>query len=214
MQSAGPGRTAQIAAGVAALAAWAGLALQYGLLVGTFAEQGQSALAAAWRFLGYFTILTNLAVAIVATAMAVRLGARLAGPRVRLAVAAAIVLVGIVYSLALRHVWSPTGLQAWADHLLHDASPLLFLLAWGLAGHGGLHWRDAWWALPLPGLYFLYGMVRGAMEGWYAYWFLDPASLPPPQFAGSIALLLAACGLIGLLLVALDRALGRWRDAA
>lgn len=202
-------KAARIAAAIAALAAWSGLALQYWLLAGSFADEGRSALAAAWRFLGYFTILTNLAVAIVATAMAVRPEARIAGPRARLAVAAAIALVGIVYSLALRHVWSPTGAQAVADHLLHDASPPLFLLAWALAGHGGLKWRDAWWALPLPGGYFLYGMARGAAEDWYAYWFLDPASLPAAQFAGNIVLLLAACGAMGAVMVAVDRWLGR-----
>jgi len=56
------------------------------------------------------------------------------------------------------------------------------------------------------------GRLVGAAEGWYAYWFLDPASLPAMLFAGNIVLLLAACGAIGTLLVAVDRRLGRGPD--
>jgi hypothetical protein len=117
---------------VTALLVWAALGIQLAILVRQFAGQGLGAGEAAWRFFGFFTILTNIAVAITASAMALRPESRPAGPRVRTAVAVSIALVGIVYSLALRNVWDPQGWQAVVDHALHDAAPLLFLLVWGL----------------------------------------------------------------------------------
>lgn len=197
---------ARIAALAAAMMAWSGLALQLALLIPKFASLGQ----ALWRFFGFFTILSNLTAAIVMTALALRPSARIAGPRARLAATAAVLLVGIVYSIALRRYWNPTGWRAVSDHMLHDASPLLVLLAWLLGSPGDLRWRDALWALPLPAVYFGYAMARGAVDGWYAYWFLDPARLPPAQFVLSFILLLAANGAIGLLLVGNSRLAGRW----
>ncbi|MBC2776370.1 Pr6Pr family membrane protein [Parasphingopyxis marina] len=190
---------------VTALLIWAALGIQLAILIRQFADQDLGLAAAVWRFSGFFTILTNMAVAIVASAMALRPESRLAGPRLRLAVAVSIALVGIVYSLALRSVWNPQGWQAVVDHALHDASPLLFLLAWALFPHGRLGWRDAIWGIVFPLAYVCYAMARGAADGWYAYWFLDPAALPAGDFVRNIALLLAGFAAASLLLIAIDR---------
>ena len=192
------------AALLAALAAWSMLGLQLALTLQNMAAAGLA--AGLWRYLGFFTILTNLGVSVVATLMVVR--PELAGPRVRLATAASILFVAIVYSVALRNIWHPTGWQAVADHGLHDAVPLLFLIAWLLAGHGALKWRDALWVMAPPLAYCLYAFARGAADGWYAYWFLDPHALGPLKLAGSIAVLAAAVLVIGLILTAIDRWLG------
>ena len=192
------------AALLAALAAWSMLGLQLALTLQNMAAAGLA--AGLWRYLGFFTILTNLGVSVVATLMVVR--PELAGPRVRLATAASILFVAIVYSVALRNIWHPTGWQAVADHGLHDAVPLLFLIAWLLAGHGALKWRDALWVMAPPLAYCLYAFARGAADGWYAYWFLDPHALGSLKLAGSIAVLAAAVLVIGLILTAIDRWLG------
>lgn len=196
---------------VTALVAWGALALQLVLIMRTMTGAGATTAEAIWRFLGYFTVLTNLLVAVVASAMALKPHSRLASPPVRLAAAAAIVLVGAVYSVALRALWSPVGLQAVADHALHDATPLLFAVTWLAAPHPRLRWRAALWATPWPLTYAAYALVRGAADGWYAYWFLDPSKLSPGQMATNVVLLTAVTVAIALLLVALDRALGRSR---
>jgi len=194
-------------AGVAALVAWLALGLQLALTLEQMAAEG--AAAALWRYLGFYTILTNLAVAVVASLMAAR--PSLAGPRLRLTTASAIAFVGIVYSVALRALWHPIGWQAVSDHALHDATPLLFLAAWLLAGHGSLRWRDALWTLIPPLAYCLYALARGATDGWYAYWFLNPRAMAPPALALSIAVLAAAALVVGLVLTVIDRWLGRSR---
>ena len=197
------------AASLAALVAAAGLLLQLYLIIGLMTAQGAGISFAVWRYLGYFTILTNILLVLVAAAMIFRPDSRLASPRFRLAAATSIVMVGLVYAVALRATWSPAGWQVVADHLLHDATPALFLLAWLLAPHGGLRWRDALWGVVAPFLYCVYALARGAVEGWYAYWFLDPRALDGVAMLRSMAVLLALVFVIALLLVAVDRWLAR-----
>lgn len=196
-------------AGIAAIAAGLGLAIQLALTIGQFADQGLGIGSALWRFAGYFTLLTNAFVLLVASAMVVRPDGRLAAPVVRLSALVAILLVGIVYSLALRHIWEPEGWQKVADHLLHDASPILFALAWLAAGHGTLGWRHLLAALVFPLTYLAYAIARGAWDGWYAYYFLDPAQAGWDGFVRSAAGIAAAVSVGAAIIIEIDRALGR-----
>ena len=186
-------------AGLAAIIGWAGLALQFWLIL-----QAMGLGEGLWRFIAFFTILANLGTAIVATAVAVRGGSAWDGPRARYVAATSIALVGLVYSLWLRNSWDPQGLQKLADHALHDAVPILFLGAWVAGLHEQLKWRDIIWALVPPGLYCVYALVRGAADGFYAYWFLNPATQTPTQTATSILVLLAAVAVIAGVLNTID----------
>lgn len=196
-------------AGLTAAVAWAALALQFWLLLETLAAQGQGVNFALWRLLGYFTILTNLAVAVVGTTMTLKPSSPLAGHRVRMATTTAIVIVGIVYSVVLRALWSPTGWQAVADHALHDVTPPLFLIAWLLSERAGLPWRTALWGMVGPLLYCVYALTRGAFDNWYAYPFLNPTTQSPAELAVAICALTLAFLAVALLLVAVDRWLAR-----
>ncbi len=203
---AGPAR---IIAGLCAIVGWAALALQFKLIADNFGIG-----PAIWRFLGYFTLLTNLGVALVATAAALGGGklawfGRFGGPRARLLAASSIVLVGLVYSLALRATWNPTGWQKVVDFALHDATPLLFIMVWILAPNGTLGRRDLVWALVPPVAYAAYALARGSIDGWYAYWFLDPRQQSLAELASSIAFMLAGFAVIAGLLVGVDKWLGK-----
>jgi hypothetical protein len=192
-------------AAITAVVVWAALILQLVLVVESMAGSGASLAASIWRFFGFFTILTNCAVAVVATAMALRPQNSLAGPLARFVTVTSIVFVGIVYSVALRSIWEPTGWQAVADHALHDATPVLFFLTWAWSEHVSLRWKDALWALLPPLIYCAYAFARGAFDGWYAYWFLDPKALSLIQLATSIAALLAAFLCLAFSVIAIDR---------
>ena len=172
-------------AAIAALVGWAGLILQLALIVGNLGPA-----LGVWRFVGFFTILTNIGAAAVATAIA---------------------LVGITCSVALRALWHPTGLQKVADIALHDATPLLFMAMWALSPHPGLKWREIGWALLPPALYAAYALARGAIDGWYAYWFLNPAEQSTGELLASVAVMLAGVAVVAAVLVALDRWLGSRR---
>lgn len=125
----------------------------------------------------------------------------------------AIVTVGVVYSLLLRSLWNPAGLQKIADMALHDLTPLLFVILWLVMPHGALRWSDLKWALVPPALYLAYALARGAADGWYAYWFLDPSTQTMGELAVSIAGVLLLFTSIAGCAIALDRWLGR-REAA
>ena len=202
--------SARVIAGICAIVGWVALALQYKLIADNLGVG-----AGLWRFVGYFTILTNIGVALVATAVALgggsRLGwfGRLGGPRARLLAASSIVLVGLVYSLALRATWNPTGWQRIVDFALHDATPLLFVMTWILAPNGALFRRDFAWALVPPVAYAAYTLARGSIDGWYAYWFLDPSQQSLAELASSIAFMLAGFAVIAGLLVGVDKWLGK-----
>ena len=187
-------------AAVTALVGWLGLALQFAIVVGQLGPA-----LGTWRFLGYFTIVTNIFVAAIATAVAMRVKSGLAGSRARLAGVTSIVAVGLVYSLLLRSMWNPRGLQKLADAALHDWSPMLFLLMWVLTPHGSLGWRDIKWALLLPAFYLAYALSRGALDGWYAYWFLNPISQTLGALIASILGMLALFAAVAAFAVAVDK---------
>jgi hypothetical protein len=189
-------------AGVAAAASWAGLALQLVLMM-----QDMTPGPALWRYIGFYTILTNLGAAVVATAVAIGSRSGWAGPRARLTAATSIIMVGIVYSVALRSLWKPTGLQKVADVLLHDAAPLLWALLWLVQPHVRRHWREVGYALLPPLLYCIYALGRGSVDGWYAYWFLDPARQSVGELAASILFLVLAFSVLAVLLAAVDKSL-------
>jgi hypothetical protein len=186
-------------AGLAAIIGWAGLALQFWLIA-----QAMGFGEGLWRFIAFFTILANIGAAIVATAVAVRGTSKWDTPRARYVAATSIALVGLVYSLWLRNSWDPQGLQKLADHALHDAVPVLFLGAWVAGVHEQLKWRDILWALVPPGLYCAYALVRGAGDGFYAYWFLNPATQAPAEMAASVAVLLVVVAGIAAVLNLID----------
>ena len=187
-------------AAVTALVGWLGLALQFAIVVGQLGPA-----LGTWRFLGYFTIITNIFVAAIATAVAMERKSGFAGSRVRLAGVTSIVAVGLVYSLLLRSMWNPRGLQKLADAALHDWSPMLFLLMWVLTPHGSLGWRDIKWALLLPAFYLAYALSRGALDGWYAYWFLNPTNQTLGALIGSILGMLALFAAVAAFAVAVDK---------
>lgn len=200
-------RAGGVARGLAALVAavgWAALALQLVLIVDKLGLG-----LGAWRFIGYFTILINLLAAVVATAVAMGSGGRIGGARARLVAATSIALVGLVYSIALRSLWNPQGMQKLADFALHDTTPLLFLVMWALSPHGSLDRKDFAWALAPPILYAAYALARGAIDGWYAYWFLDPGTQSGTELGLSIVVMVAAVGIIAAALIAIDRWKGR-----
>lgn len=172
---------------------------------------GGSVAAAVWTLAGYFTILTNLAVAIVFGLLTFaqepgRWAKTVAGT------ALSIMLVGIVYHLLLSGL-QLTGGSDQANLFLHTVTPIVAPLWWLVfAPKGRLGWSDPFlWAL-WPLAYLAYALARGGMTGRYAYPFIDPAN-----GWGSVFLTCAviAAGFIaaGFLVVAIDRALAPRRPA-
>ena len=200
-------------AGFGAALVSAALVGQFWLLCGVIAGQGGTMVSAVWRFLGFFTILTNILVALTFTHAALRPQRRtgLGSARFEAMVAVSIMLVGMVYTAVLRALWQPTGAQKWVDAGLHDLAPILFVAFWLLRPHGSLRWRQMPLLLVWALLYCIYALSRGAADGWYPYPFLDAAKLSSAHLIFNIAVLIGAFAFVSAALTALDQWLGRAR---
>ena len=120
------------------------------------------------------------------------------------AIAMSIVIVSAIYNLLLRQLWHPQGWQLAADVTLHDVMPVLFLLYWWLAvPKATLRWQQViHWQL-YPALYFAYVLLRGAVNGWYPYPFLDVTTLGYPRVLIDACVVLLVFVAAALLLVAM-----------
>lgn len=148
-----------------------------------------------WRQARYFTYLTSVLVAGAFARFA------LFG-RASVTAAAGLMLwsasVGGVYHVLLAR--DLTGLAFWSDHGLHTALPLAVILWWiACAPKAGLRPRDAARWLIWPGLYALYALIRGAVDGRHPYVFLDPPLIGWPLvglYSGALALAFWGAGLV------------------
>ena len=195
-----------------ALLGWLALALQYGLMVTGNPGRGVGELTL--NFVSYFTILTNILVALALTGPALspdsRLGRWSRSEGVRAAVAMYIAVVGLTYHFLLADVWNPQGWLLVANTLLHYVMPIAFVLDWLLfTPKGRLRWIDPvkWLAFPLA--YGGWTLVHGLLSGWWPYWFVDVDALGLGRAAAYFGGLLVFFLIVGLIVAAADRMLGR-----
>ncbi|MDD1009659.1 Pr6Pr family membrane protein [Pseudomonas shahriarae] len=198
---------------LAATLGWAGLSIQLYLIFIARLSVEASLLGGLVSFFSYFTVLTNTLVATVLTcAVTPRESAArrwFLQPWVSSGVTVSIVVVGLAYSLLLRHLWHPEGWQFIADELLHDVMPLVFLGYWWFCVPKGtlrLWHLPVWLIYPL--VYFAYALLRGNLLGAYAYPFIDVAVLGYPQVFINAGGILAGFVGIGLAMIGLDH----WRS--
>ncbi|WP_292341521.1 Pr6Pr family membrane protein [Mesorhizobium sp.] len=197
------GTAARMLAALVALAAWAGIAVHFHAL----ADGPASWPAALWALAGYFTITTNLLVAIVFTGVVIK--SRFATPWLLGATLLNILLVGIVYGLLLQSLKELTAGSQLANILLHRVTPALTTVFWlAFVRKGTLTWRAPFvWAL-YPLFYLAYALVRGAAEARYPYPFIDVVRIGWEQTLANSASIALAFVAAGEVLVWLDRRLG------
>lgn len=171
------------------LLAWLAVILQFYLMLeNRIASVPETVI----RFFSFYTILTNILVAICYTTL-IRKGiwfSFFSFSKTLTAITVYIVIVGAVYNLILRHIWQPQGLQLIVDELLHSVNPVLFLLFWvffvkkadlkyheaefSTHSHGKkIQFMDVLPWLLYPLVYLFYILIRGAFAHWYPYPFVD-----------------------------------------
>jgi hypothetical protein len=163
-----------------------------------------------FNFFGYFTIQSNVFIAV---ALAVTLVS--AAKRQREGVGASvfrgastvyIATTGIVYNTLLVHASLDQSFTVqWSNDVLHRVLPVYAVLDWLLfSDRARLLLRHVWLFLVYPAVWLVVVLVRGATDGWVPYPFLDPG-----QGYGVVALyclgVAVFIGLMGILVVGMSR---------
>ncbi len=161
-----------------AVLTWAALILQFYLQIVNRTTEVSEAVV---RYFSYFTILTNLLVAVCFTCLLLKNGKGyhfFSRASVVTAVTAYILIVGIVYNIVLRSLWDPQGLQLLADNLLHTITPLLTLIYWFVyVPTKEISWKQTVTWMLYPFCYLIYVMILGSFSNFYPYFFINAATL-------------------------------------
>jgi hypothetical protein len=211
--------------GLNALAAWISLGIQFWLsAAGVYPYTPTSPSTLGWNqpgaagavgrildYFSYFTILSNIVVAVIMTMLWLRPDTATYVRRVlRLDALLMITITGLVYAIVLAPISNPQGWQTVANDGLHYVVPTLTVIVWLLAGPRGWLTVDLVpAALVLPVVWIVYTMLRGAVIHAYPYPFLDAVA----KGYGTVAVTIAGIFVIGvvlaLVLVGIDRLLSR-----
>lgn len=201
-----------------AVIAWVSVLLQLSLSVRLALGSGKSPLEGLVAFFGYFTVLTNIFVALAAALPLLfgssRLGRWFGTGMVLGCAVTAIALVGMGYHFLLRNVWAPEGLQWVADVMLHYVVPLACFAYWIL--FPPMQRLSAWapWAWCLyPVAYAVYVFARGELLGSYPYHFIDVTRLGYPKALINSLGLLVAFVMVGGVVFGIARFRNRTRGA-
>lgn len=156
------------------------------------------------RYFSFFTILSNLIVAISMTVLLIspsgKWGRFFAKASTLTAISVYITVVGITYNVILRFLWAPTGFQRLVDELLHLVVPVLFIIFWIVCvPKRDLKWGMVFPWLIYPVLYMVWTVIHGAFSNYYPYPFIDVGKLGYGKALINTALILALFIFISLL---------------
>jgi hypothetical protein len=120
------------------------------------------------------------------------------------------IISGIVFGLIVSQAgdYNYRIVVPWSSQLLHFWIPSYVILDWIFApGRSPIPWRRLWLVLIYPLAWGGFTMIRGAVVGWYPYFFLDPGQVSGPlEFAAySAAILLVITGLAAALIAVTRR---------
>lgn len=180
-------------AGAGALITWAAVLIQFVVMLN---NRTDTVGVVTIHFLSYFTILSNILVALSFTLWFYRPAyptGSLFGPGYFTAICVYIIVVGLIYNLVLRKISTAEGPNRLPNELLHVLVPLMYLVFWLLViPKGSVTLQQSWSWLIFPACYFLYTILHGKATGFYPYPFTNITEL-------GLATVLRNCALIAIL---------------
>lgn len=216
------GRThAQIAFGIIALLAWFGMALNFVLtvlgvypstntnptLLG-FNEPGLAGLPGrVFDFFTYFTILSNIVVAIIFTMLWRNPERRSTVFRTFFLDALLMIsITGLIYGIVLAGGAHPQGLEHVTNTIEHYIVPALVVIVFIIYGpRRMIRLGTVFSALILPICWAIFALIRGGVITAYPYGFLDVADLGLTQVLINIVGVAILGIIIGLIYLLIDR---------
>ncbi|MFA6058745.1 MAG: Pr6Pr family membrane protein [Taibaiella sp.] len=151
--------------------AWFSLISQFYLII---QNRQADILETVFRYFGYFTILTNILVALCFSALLFKQNSFFHRSTTQTAIAAYIFLVALIYNTVLRGIVKPEGFDRVVDESLHVVMPLLFIIYWFIyTDKKPLQWKHIFPWLIYPLVYIIYTLLRGSFAHFYPYPFLN-----------------------------------------
>ena len=162
------------------------------------------------RFFSFFTIQTNILVAICFTCLWLKpkfkWGLFFSKATNLTAITLYILIVGLVYNVILRFLWAPTGSQKIVDELLHLVIPVFVLLYWIVfVTKKELEYNTIFPWLIFPFVYLIYTLIRGAFFNFYPYPFVDVNALGYSEVIRNSFFMLFAFLFFGIILITVGK---------
>lgn len=161
--------------------------------------------------LSYFTIWSNIVVAVSTTLLALQPDVDTGWRRaLRLSGLMMITITAIVYAVLLAPTTVVSGWSYLTNPLTHIVVPAVTVLVWAVWGpRGWIRWRTLPASLMIPVAWVAYMLVRGAIGGTYPYAFVNAGAHGYAQVLTTVGAIFAFGLLIGALFGAVDRLLRR-----
>ena len=208
-------QTARIVAFIGAALGWFAVIAQLYLII---TNRVVSVPGTVLRFFSYFTIDTNILVALCFTFIFLGnkspLGKLFTKATTITALTVYITIVGIVYNTILRLTWDPQGLARVVDELLHSVIPVYFILFWVIfTPTEGLKYKQAFSWLTYPLVYIFYAVIHGAITKFYPYMFVDVTRHGYGKVMFNAGLILLAIFVLSLILIATGKVTDKKKPA-
>ena len=136
------------------------------------------------EYFAYFSIQGTLICAVMLAVTGVRTLQGLSDTKLititRLSSTVYVVVIAVVYNALLRGLPGDVRDAGYnwpqvPNEIIHVWGPIFMLLDWLLvAGFSSIRLRAAFWVAVYPLAWLAFSVVRGILDGWWAYWFLDP----------------------------------------
>ena len=212
---------AHIAFGIIALIAWGSLALNFVItalgvypsmntdptLLGSNLGGFAGVMSRIFDFFTYFTILSNIVVAIVMTMLWRNPNRKGAVFRtLHLDSLLMISVTGLIYGIVLAGGAKLQGLEHVTNACEHYIVPLLMVIVFIVYGpRGNFHVGTVFAALILPIAWAFFALIRGAAIGAYPYGFLDVATLGLTRVIINIVMVAVLGIIIGFVYLLIDK---------
>jgi len=193
---------------LAAAVSWLALGIQFYINIHWAIHRGVGTMLVIWNFLSYFTNLSNLLAGLTFLyALISPSGSKALNQKTKhiSAVAVFISMTGIIFSLELRNLGQSNNLSNIANILLHDVTPVIFLMFWWISPHTQLRVKHVLSWLTFPVLYFVYLLIRGYFLDHYPYPFVNVKRYGYESVIENGLWMLAGFLNMGLLLVVLEK---------
>lgn len=125
----------------------------------------------------------------------------------RLIATVCMIVVGVVYHALLGDsAVDPRDVgYAWPvipNLVIHTYAPIALVVDYlvSIRGHKP-RWRKAWWVVAYPLAWLGFSVIRGLLDGWWPYWFINPGEVGVGGMLGYVFMIAAAFIALGFIVL-------------